>query len=109
MLLLYKDKVLQKILKEYTKIDENLIKIIIFGSVARDEYTPLSDIDLLIITDNKKKTRELFSDFREKLFAEYGVPITAIYVTLDEFNSSIEPLYATIKKEGKVIWRRKRR
>ena len=109
MLILYKDKVLQKISTEYPKIDKNLIKIIVFGSVARDEYTPLSDIDLLLITADKQKTKELFSNFREKLFAEFSIPITAIYVTPDEFSSSIEPLYATIRKEGKTIWKRKKR
>ena len=49
---------------------------------------------------------ELFSDFRENLFARYGIVISAIYVSPDEFNFSIDPLYATIKNEGKIIWRK---
>ncbi len=94
---------------KYSKIDDNLVEIVVFGSVARDEYTPTSDIDLLFITTDKQKTRKLFSSFREKLFTEYGILITAIYVTPIEYANSIEPLYATIKKEGRVIWKRKRK
>lgn len=107
LLLLYKDKILKEISQEFPKIDNDLIEIILFGSVARDDFSPLSDVDLLLITEKKQTTRKLFSCFREKIYAETGVVIPAIYVTPKEFENAIDPLYETIKKEGKILWKRK--
>ncbi len=107
LLLLYKDKILKEISEEFPLIDSDLIEIILFGSVARDDFSPLSDIDLLLITENKKTTRKLFSHFRETIFAETGVVIPAIYLTPKEFENAIEPLYETIKEEGKIIWEKR--
>lgn len=107
MLLLYKDKILKEISDDFPKTDNDLIEIILFGSVARDDFSPLSDVDLLLITENIQKTRKLFSDFREKIYAETGVVIPALYSTPKEFENAIEPLYETIKEEGKIIWERR--
>jgi predicted nucleotidyltransferase len=107
LLLLYKDKILKEISEEFPKTDNDLTEIIIFGSVARDDFSPLSDIDLLMITENKKKTRKLFSGFRENIYAETGVVIPAIYITSKEFDNAIDPLYQTIKQEGKTLWKRR--
>jgi len=67
MLLLYKDKIINKLIKNYPKQDRNLIKIILFGSVAKEKYTPTSDIDVLLITTNKKATKEIFANFKIKI------------------------------------------
>ena len=107
MLLLYKDKILKEISEKFPKTDNNLVEIMLFGSVARDDFGPLSDVDLLLITGNKQTTRKLFSRFREKIYAETGVVIPAIYITPKEFENAIDPLYKTIRKEGKILWKRK--
>ncbi len=106
MLLLYKDEIIQKIYEGYPRIDDNLVELIVYGSVARGDYTPNSDIDLLLITKDKRKTKELFSDFRANLFAKFGILISAIYVSQDDFYFSFNPLYETIKKEGITVWKR---
>ena len=66
LLLLYKDEIIRKIIREYPKIDKNVVEIILFGSVARGDFSPLSDIDLLIVTKNKQKTQKLFRNLEEK-------------------------------------------
>ena len=53
MILYYKDEILQKLKTEYPLIDKNLREMILFGSVARKEHGPNSDIDLLLITRDK--------------------------------------------------------
>lgn len=80
MLLLYKNKILKEISEEFPKIDKDLVEIIFFGSVARGDFTPLSDIDLLMITENKRKTRKLSSQFREKIYAETGVVLQNVEI-----------------------------
>ena len=104
MLLLYKDKILKRIAEEYPRADVGLVRIVLFGSAARGAPSPLSDIDLLLVTENPRETRRLFSPFRASIYAETAVPITALYVTPDQYENSPDPLYKTIKQEGKILW-----
>jgi len=108
LLLLFKDRILKEIKEKLPLTDKNLVKIILYGSVARDEYTPHSDIDLLLISKNKALTQKIFSDMRAKIYAETGVLITAIIVSGEEFEKSASLLIKKIKKEGKTLWKRKK-
>ncbi|MHA1278404.1 MAG: nucleotidyltransferase domain-containing protein [Candidatus Helarchaeota archaeon] len=107
MLFLYKDDILKRISEEYPKLDDGVVTIILFGSVARDEYTPMSDIDLLIITTDRPRTSKLFSKYLEPIYSETSVVISPKYLMPDEFKSTLDPLYKIIKREGKVLWKRK--
>ncbi|MGQ4833823.1 MAG: nucleotidyltransferase domain-containing protein [Candidatus Asgardarchaeia archaeon] len=106
MLLIYKDEIIKKIAEEYPKLDKDLVAIILYGSVVRGDYTPISDIDILLVTNNVKKTRKLFSDFREKIFTKTGVIISATYVTPKMLDELKIPLIESIKKEGKILWKK---
>ncbi len=108
MLLLYKDKILKELIEKYTKRDKSLESIVLYGSVARDDYTANSDIDILLITLDIQHTKEIFSQFRSELYSTTGITITAIYSNYQNFLTSIEPLYNNIRKEGKTLWKRKR-
>ena len=100
MLLLFKDKIIKDLIEKYTKRDKSLESIVLYGSVARDDYTANSDIDILLITLDIKQTKEVFSQFRSELYSTTGVTITAIYSNYQNFLTSIEPLYKNIRKEG---------
>ncbi|MHA1505967.1 MAG: nucleotidyltransferase domain-containing protein [Candidatus Asgardarchaeia archaeon] len=104
MLLIYKDKIIKRIAEEYPPLDRWLDAIILYGSVARGDFSPNSDIDLLLITRNIKSTKRIFSEFRTDLFIDTGVIITAFYVTPDVYYSSKDPFFKTVRKEGKIIW-----
>ncbi|TFF85764.1 MAG: nucleotidyltransferase domain-containing protein [Promethearchaeota archaeon] len=108
MLLLYKDDILKKIGHKYPNHDHNLEKLILFGSVATEKYSPGSDVDVLLVTTNKRETNDLFSNFKMKILLKYSVIINALYASPREFNSSIEPIYSTIKNEGKLLWEKKK-
>jgi len=75
---------------------------ILFGSVARKEERPSSDIDLLIITKNKKLVKDLIHEKLGYFIDKYGNVITAQIYTKKEFNKNI-PFVATIDKDYKVI------
>jgi len=98
MLLLIKDEVLKYIIRELPARDKNVKAIILFGSVARGDFRPDSDIDLLILTDNPKETRKIFSELRVE-FLEKGIVISALYVTPQQYEKSIDPLFKAIKKK----------
>jgi len=108
LLLLYKEKVLQKLKEEYPAQDKDLDELILFGSVAKEQYSPESDIDIVLITNNKKLSSELFSNFRSRILMDYGVIINSLYITAAEFDKSIDPIYRTIKQEGIILWKKKR-
>jgi len=75
---------LSKIISNFTReahyiLKDNVIEKYLFGSYARNTYTPESDIDILIIINNYKtelqyKLSELASDYS----IQYGVCISPI-------------------------------
>ena len=60
-------KVLEKILGE--------VRVIIFGSVVKGDYTPLSDLDILIVTEKNVNYGELIEKIEEELGDLTGVEI----------------------------------
>lgn len=104
MLLFYKDRILDKLVQEYPLIDPFLKKIIVYGSVSRGNYTPLSDIDLLLVTSNTAETKRIFSDFRGDIFAETAVVIPAIYVSIEDFEQPKDLFIQRIKRQGLILW-----
>ena len=86
---------------------EKIIKIILYGSVARGEEREDSDIDVLIITNyDSFKMQKLVSDVVIKILLEYGVYISAKVLSVEEFNQ-IKKLntsfYRNILKDGVVV------
>jgi predicted nucleotidyltransferase len=70
------NEILKAITKKYVslikqELEDNLVSIVLFGSVARGEATPHSDIDLFIVCENlpqgRMKRRFLFEDIKNKL------------------------------------------
>jgi predicted nucleotidyltransferase len=97
---------------EVRKITKQIIekykpeKIILFGSAARDQLTPDSDADFLIIKKDTPfygvdRTREL------SLMIERDIPIDLIIYRPEEFNGRIamgDPFLKAILSEGKVVY-----
>ena len=108
MLYLYEDYIISKLIN-YGKKDENLHQIMIYGSYARNEHRPESDIDFLIVTDNISESEKIFSEFRNEIFIETSVMTSFYYVTPVEFSYSKELLLKRIQREGKIIWSKKKK
>jgi predicted nucleotidyltransferase len=104
---LYKDKILAEIIHQLPKKDLDLKEIVVYGSVSRRDATPMSDIDLVLITTNVISTKQVFQEIRTQIFLKYSVPVTALYVLPEEFVSSLDPLFRSIRKEGIHLWKRK--
>lgn len=81
-------------------------KIILFGSVARNEATSMSDIDLLVIKKHiQNKMQEIIQIKRELLSNDYSVDL--ILISEDEFEKKTEEgwtLYQNVKAEGLVLY-----
>jgi predicted nucleotidyltransferase len=81
-------------------------KIILFGSAARGDATPDSDVDLLII---KQDTPHYGADRIMEVsgLIERAVPVDFLVYRPDEFQSRLgmgDPFIELILKEGKVLY-----
>ncbi len=82
------------------RFGDNIISIILFGSVAKGKETKESDIDLLIISKER-----IFKDLKEpiaKILKQDIVP-EVINLSVSEFDLMKQrgsPFYFTIQKEG---------
>ena len=80
-------------------------RIVLFGSAARDEAGPLSDIDLLIVKSNVHR-RRLAMDLYEAL-SDLGQPVDLIVATpedLARYGHSPALVLEPALREGKVIY-----
>lgn len=104
-------KYLADILKQIKKYlptiyDNNLVKIILFGSQARGEANPQSDIDILIVLKTLARTqrqKEKYYEFISNLSLEYDVLISCIHISEDQYHNENSPLLINIHREGIIL------
>lgn len=91
----------------YAKIKDELqiAKIILFGSKARGEADPYSDVDLLVLTNKEKikEDREKLSDISADINIDYGVALSCMYYNINEWQAgdNINPsLKKNVEREG---------
>jgi predicted nucleotidyltransferase len=99
---------LKKLSLDYYK--HNLVALVVFGSVAKDRFSPASDIDLLIILENREGNYEefikYFDNIESKLAKEGFLPeINPIFKGKDELKPELIYLWDTdflilYEKEG---------
>ena len=96
-------KVKQSLSKFY---QDQLEKIILYGSQARGDATEYSDIDILVVLksaidpyDEINKTSEIIAD----LCLEYDVVISRHFISSEKFNNQNTPFIYNVKKEGIMI------
>ena len=87
----------------------HLRQIILYGSYARGDYGPDSDIDIMILTDlndeeiveYRMKVRELACD----LELENDIIISPLVRNVDKYNerARVIPFYINIQKEGVIV------
>lgn len=82
------------------------IEAILFGSYARGDAEPGSDIDVLLLVnaprqDISEKSWQV-GDLAAELLMAYGIVVSPIVENRDYFNSNAElfPLYRSIRAEG---------
>ena len=108
MWFLHINEIFDYIRKQLDNKSTSIRKIIVFGSVARGDYTPESDLDLLIIADDIQEAKCFFGKIADDLYLKYLVPVTAIYVSSKILKENkLNSFLKTVLSEGKVIWRRK--
>lgn len=81
-------------------------KIVLFGSAARGEMRPDSDIDLLVVKDGISSRREVAKQIYHHL-AGAGVPVDVVVVTPEDvefYRNKVGPAIGPAVREGRVIY-----
>jgi len=110
--------VLGKLLNSLLEVfGENLVSLVIFGSIARGDYRRDSDIDLLLVVKNLPKGRfrrvRLFEKAEEKLERDlnvlfdkgYYISFSPIIKTPEEA-LKISPLYLDMVEDAVIVYDR---
>ena len=92
------------------KMKSHIIKIILFGSCARDEYTDDSDIDIAILIDCTRAEAKKYDSDLMDVVTDIAMKTSAIveYVCIpnDEFekNKTWYGFFKNIERDGKLIY-----
>ncbi len=78
---------------------------VVFGSVARGDFRPDSDVDVLFVVNDPEKVRSTVRNISSDIFSEMGVPITIIVVSLSDYLAERTSLIRRVKREGFLLWK----
>ena len=87
------------------KINNKYIeRIVLFGSVARGEDNDDSDIDILIISDNRELIEDKISDEKYEILDNYRELISAHIITQKHYEITKDySFFSNIRREGIIL------
>jgi predicted nucleotidyltransferase len=90
-------------------MEDRLVSIILYGSVARGTNTEESDIDIALIMHGKLDydTEDQLSDFIVDMNLKYDKVFSVIDIDFEHFNKWLKelPFYKNVDEEGIVLWK----
>ncbi len=96
----------EEIAREFAKAikSDYIIKIILFGSVAREEDTSQSDIDILIVSNHREKIEEKIDDEVAWIMHDKHELVSAHIMSEERFiNTQHFSFLSNVLKEGVEI------
>jgi len=99
---------LQELMGELrTMYGPRLRRIILFGSYARGEATPESDMDVLVVLEEVRNTSQEAGQLVPliaKLNLKYGVLLACLPIDLAEHEKGSTPLLRNVHREGVLVY-----
>jgi predicted nucleotidyltransferase len=96
-------KALQSLINNYLCSQPNISSAAIFGSVARGEEEPRSDIDLLILSNDRENAEVAVSELQVEVSRKFGNPLTTYIITREELEGRKSPLMKEIQEQHIMI------
>ena len=102
-------KIFEKMIPGFQSIyGDELVSIILYGSVARGTQTDDSDVDIAVIV--KKYTEDMHDkmiDLIVDLELEYAKVLSVLLIDYDNFRKweNILQFYKNVKKDGITLWK----
>ncbi|SOD93038.1 nucleotidyltransferase domain-containing protein [Spirosoma fluviale] len=86
---------------------ERLAKVILYGSYARGDFQPESDVDFMVVLKDRELKRlqeiERTTDVVLRLFDKYGRLISFMPTTEETYTSNDFLFYRNIRREGRQL------
>jgi len=101
-----KDKILKLFLEKIKKhFGSHLKKVILFGSMAREDLNPESDYDLLFIFDEiEKETKDFVEELASEILIEHGKLFSTLLLSQQQFEQMrFEPFIINVQREGVLM------
>lgn len=80
-----------------------LVRLMLFGSQARGDAEPGSDVDVLVVLEGPvrpgEEIRRSIKDVAE-LSLENNVVFSCVFVSRDRFENELSPLLINVRREG---------
>jgi predicted nucleotidyltransferase len=86
-----------------TLYGRRLVRLVLFGSQAREEAEPGSDIDLLVVLRGTVSPCHEIERTIEDVAAvslEHGVTVSCVFVSDEEYQRRRTPLLLNVRREG---------
>lgn len=102
-----RDDLLEEIVRRIQSIS-NPAKIILFGSYARGDFGPDSDLDLLVVEDEVDSTRAETARIYRAL-ADLAVPVDVVVVRtsyVQQYGDLVGTVVRPALREGRVLYAR---
>ena len=96
-----------KVRNELEKLyGQRLRGVYLYGSAARDQLTPDSDIDIAIILDeipSRFEEHERTGDFGSEISLQYNTLVSFFFVPQSDYERGKYSTYRAIKREGIAV------
>jgi len=99
-------EIIEKKVKEFSRKIKTPATILIFGSAAKNELKPTSDIDLAIITANKKKIENEVNEYKTEYLEKEGIVFSTHIFDKSEFKKRYkkkDPLIRNIVNGKEIL------
>jgi len=102
------EKAVNEFVQKAKKLD--IEKVILYGSAARDEYSPgKSDIDILVIAQKPRETYESILDVESDIGIRDNILITTIVKSPRDFKQELQwgsPFLENVMEDGVMLYER---
>jgi predicted nucleotidyltransferase/DNA-binding HxlR family transcriptional regulator len=96
-------KELQRLIRNRLCSQAGIDSAAIFGSVARGEEEPRSDIDLMIMSSDRENAVAAASELQVEVSRRFGNPLAAYIVTREEMSEGRSPVIKDIREQNIMI------
>lgn len=90
-------------------MEDKMVSIILYGSIARGTNTEESDIDIALVMHGKmdEKAEDQLSDVIVDMNLKYDKVFSVIDIDYEEFQrwGKVIPFYQNVIREGVVLWK----
>jgi uncharacterized protein len=85
---------------------DRLVQLILYGSQARGDATPISDIDVLVVLQGGVDPGDEITQvggITAALSLKYNVVISCVFVSAERYATEQSPLLLNVRREGVTI------